>query len=264
MGPRTIRCLTCCQVYHSEWPRPASRSARPDQPRCPLCCPTIIRQVHPVTSWHQTPVCVPRSRHLPAPPIHPGSFRFPPHRPRDHTVTLQNTPDLSQPKPTAAPGAPVLAVPRLVVRPIPRQAPAAEHVDRAPHSRRPAVQARACRSSSCSRCGVRQLLHCADVVAALEQVRCERMPKRMAGRALRQPHPNNRKLDLALHDGLVQMMAAGLAALRLAVRACRRKQPLPSPLARRTRELPPQRTGFTALMFLAINSALGTEPARRR
>src|SRR5438067_3711484 len=86
-----------------------------------------------------------------------------------------------------------------------------------------------------------ELLYRPDVVAVLEQMRGERVPECMARCGLGEAHLADCPMHRPLDHGLVQMVAAPLAGDRFEVRACRRKDPLPRPLAPRVGVLPPER-----------------------
>lgn len=72
-----------------------------------------------------------------------------------------------------------------------------------------------------------QLLHRANVVSALQQVRRERVPKRLACRPLGQSGPQHGIPDLALDHRLVQVMPPHLATARLDVGSRGREHPPP-------------------------------------
>ena len=86
-----------------------------------------------------------------------------------------------------------------------------------------------------------QLLHGADVVAALEQMGREAVAQRVAARALGEPRLAHRARHRALHGRLVEMMAALDAGRRVAVARGRREDPLPGPRARCARKLARER-----------------------
>lgn len=86
-----------------------------------------------------------------------------------------------------------------------------------------------------------ELLHRADVIAGIQQMRRERVPQRMAARALGEPTRMDRLPKGPLHDRLVQMMPTPLAGRHVHVRAGRRKHPLPRPIAPGGGELPRER-----------------------
>jgi hypothetical protein len=76
-----------------------------------------------------------------------------------------------------------------------------------------------------------QFLDGADVVAVFQQVGGEGMPQRMGADGLSGFARPRRLADGALDDGFVQVVAANFLARGIGVRAGRRKDPLPDPLA---------------------------------
>src|SRR5687767_1286249 len=72
-------------------------------------------------------------------------------------------------------------------------------------------------------------------------MRCEGMPKRVAGRPLANSGPKDRFLYRALHDTLVQMMASPLTSHTIHIRARGRKYPLPLPRSSRRLRLAAER-----------------------
>src|SRR5450755_3347009 len=75
-----------------------------------------------------------------------------------------------------------------------------------------------------------QFLHRANIGARLEQMRGKAMAKGMTARRLRYSRPMNRRLDRALHDFFMLMMADRSAGERIPAQRVRRKDPLPAPL----------------------------------
>jgi hypothetical protein len=67
------------------------------------------------------------------------------------------------------------------------------------------------------------------VMAGFQQMRCKRMPKRMAGRRFRHTRRQHGGVKRPLNDGLVQMMWAALAGDPIDVTARGRENPLPGP-----------------------------------
>ena len=76
-----------------------------------------------------------------------------------------------------------------------------------------------------------ELLHRADVVAALDEVGRERMPQTVAARLFHDARGAAGALDRALQDGFVEVMAATFAARALCVSSRCREYPLPAPVA---------------------------------
>ena len=86
-----------------------------------------------------------------------------------------------------------------------------------------------------------QLLHRADVVAALDQRRREAVSKYVGRHALRDPRPHCRVAHVALDRRLEQMMPPDPPRARTRRQPIRRKHPLPARLEPRPRILPRQR-----------------------
>jgi len=82
-----------------------------------------------------------------------------------------------------------------------------------------------------------QILDGADGVPVLEQVGRERVSQTVTRRPLGDTGPLERGTKSPLHDGLMQMMPAPLAGLRLQVLTHRAEHPLPTPLGRSPRIL---------------------------
>jgi hypothetical protein len=86
-----------------------------------------------------------------------------------------------------------------------------------------------------------QLLYGANVVAAFEQVRRERMPERVTADAFRHSCCLRRDRDGALHDAFVNMKAGWRTKPRIAADPPCGKHELPGPTLRRVRILANQR-----------------------
>jgi len=91
----------------------------------------------------------------------------------------------------------------------------AQYVERTPHALSPAVQHMGVDHRRRDIRVAEQLLHRADVVAGLEQVRRKRMAQAMTIDFLRDPSPLRCTFDRFLQSVLVDMMATGLAAARI-------------------------------------------------
>ena len=80
-----------------------------------------------------------------------------------------------------------------------------------------------------------QLLHRADVVPVLEQVRCKAVPQRVATNGLRQAGPPSGVTHRALEQRLVHVIAHDAAVAGLHRQTAGRKDELPEPIAARLR-----------------------------
>lgn len=85
-----------------------------------------------------------------------------------------------------------------------------------------------------------ELLDRADVVAGLEQVRGEAVAESVAGGSFCEARGLHRVAERALEDRLVEVVAAVLTGLRVAIGARRREDPLPGPLPGGVGELDPE------------------------
>src|SRR5215470_16872478 len=104
-------------------------------------------------------------------------------------------------------------------------------VGRARHARGPAVEHVRVDHRRADVVVSQELLDGADVAPVLEQVRGERVPKRMGRRTLPKVRLANGLEYRSLQDGLVQMMATAPAGGLVEVESCRREDPLPRPLS---------------------------------
>jgi hypothetical protein len=88
-----------------------------------------------------------------------------------------------------------------------------------------------------------ELLHRADIVAILEEVRRERVPKGMTRGPLAESGLSDGLMHGALQHGFVQVMPPSLMADRVGVEPRGREDPLPDPFPSRVRILPFEGTG---------------------
>ena len=116
-----------------------------------------------------------------------------------------------------------------------------------------------------------QLLHGANIGARLEQVRGKAMTKGMTTRRLRYSRLVHSRLDRALHDFFVSMMADRSARVRIPAQRVRREDPLPTPLdcrggifARQRGRQPDSRLPQFALTLEAIEQFREIFTQRRR
>jgi hypothetical protein len=110
-----------------------------------------------------------------------------------------------------------------------------EDVEWAAHAESASVQHVRVDHRSCHVAVAEQLLDGADVVAALQKVGRERVPKAVAGGGLREVRAERGRAHGPLQNRLVQMVAPDLRRIAIAVGAGRGEEPLPGPLAARVR-----------------------------